>query len=103
LDGVLTRNWMIMKPTVTRLAVTAVLLLVGSVAVSAQQPGRVPRVGVLRRGNPPPGDFGHREAFEGGLRDLGWTPGPTSSSSTGSPKANLNACPNWQPSWFASP
>jgi hypothetical protein len=55
--------------------VTTVLLLVGSVAVSAQQPGKVPRVGVLRPGNPPPGDFGHREAFEGGLRDLGWTPG----------------------------
>jgi putative ABC transport system substrate-binding protein len=30
---------------------------------------------VLRPGNPPPGDFGHREAFEAGLRDLGWTPG----------------------------
>ena len=41
----------------------------------AQQPGKIPRVGVLRPGNPPPGDFGHREAFEGGLRDLGWTPG----------------------------
>jgi putative ABC transport system substrate-binding protein len=30
---------------------------------------------VLRPGNPPPGDFGQREAFERGLRDLGWTPG----------------------------
>jgi putative ABC transport system substrate-binding protein len=30
---------------------------------------------MLRPGNPPPGDLGHREAFERGLRDLGWTPG----------------------------
>lgn len=64
-----------MKLTVTRLAAAAVLLLAGSVAVSAQQPAKIPRVGVLRPGNPPPGDFGQREAFERGLRDLGWTPG----------------------------
>jgi putative ABC transport system substrate-binding protein len=66
---------MVVKSTVTRLVATAVLLLVGSVAVPAQQPGKVPRVGVLRPGNPPPGDFGHREAFEAGLRELSWTPG----------------------------
>ena len=41
----------------------------------AQRPAKIPRVGVLRPGNPPPGDLGHREAFEGGLRALGWTPG----------------------------
>jgi len=39
-------------------------------AAEAQQPSKVPRVGVLRSV-----DFGQREAFEGGLRDLGWTPG----------------------------
>jgi ABC-type uncharacterized transport system substrate-binding protein len=66
---------MVVKSTAIRLVATAVLLLVGSVAVSAQQPGKISRVGVLRPGDPPPGDFGHREAFEGGLRDLGWTPG----------------------------
>lgn len=66
---------MLVKSTVTRLVAAAVLLLVGSVAVPAQQSGKIPRVGVLRPGNPPPGDFGHRVAFEGGLRDLGWTPG----------------------------
>src|SRR5215472_10671720 len=44
-------------------------------ATQAQQAAKVPRVGVLRPGNPPPGDFGQREALEGGLRDLGWTPG----------------------------
>ena len=36
---------------------------------------KISRVGVLRPGTPPPGDFGHPEAFERGLRDLGWTPG----------------------------
>ena len=44
-------------------------------AAGGQQSGKIPRVGVLRPGNPPPGDFGHRGAFEGGLRDLGWMPG----------------------------
>jgi putative ABC transport system substrate-binding protein len=41
----------------------------------AQQRAKIPRVGVIRPGDPPPGDFGHQKAFEGGLRDLGWTPG----------------------------
>lgn len=45
------------------------------VAVAAQQSPKNPRVGVLRPGNPPPGDLGQRKAFEDGLRDLGWTPG----------------------------
>jgi putative tryptophan/tyrosine transport system substrate-binding protein len=75
LDGMPAQKWMVVKSTVTRLVASGVLLLVGSVAVPAQQPGKIPRVGVLRPGNPPPGDFGHREAFEGGLRDVGWTPG----------------------------
>ena len=67
---------MVVKPTLTRLAAAAaVLLLAGSVAAQAQPRGTIPHVGVLRPGNPPPGEFGQREAFEGGLRDLGWTPG----------------------------
>ena len=49
--------------------------LAAPLATGAQQAAKVPRVGVLRPGNPPPGNFGQREAFEGGLRDLGWTPG----------------------------
>ena len=52
-----------------------VAILAASVGAQAQQPGRIPRVGVLRPGDPPPEDFGQREAFEGGLRDLGWTVG----------------------------
>ena len=58
-----------------RFVAIGLLASFASVAVEAQQPGKVPRVGVLRPGNPPPGDFGHREAFEGGLRELGWKPG----------------------------
>ncbi len=53
----------------------AMLILSAPLAAHAQPPAKIPRVGVLRPGNPPPGDLGHREAFEGGLRDLGWTPG----------------------------
>src|SRR3989442_7489910 len=70
-----TWNWKVVKAAVTRLAPAVVLLLAGSVDVPAQQPAMIPRVGVLRPGNPPPGDFGQREAFERGLRDLGWTLG----------------------------
>src|SRR5712691_1609661 len=67
---------MVVKSTLTRLAAAAaVLLLAGSIAAQARPLGTIPRVGVLRPGNPPPGDFGQQEAFEGGLRDLGWTPG----------------------------
>jgi putative ABC transport system substrate-binding protein len=50
-------------------------LLAAPLGAKAQPAGGIPRIGVLRPGNPPPGDFGHREAFEGGLRELGWRPG----------------------------
>lgn len=66
---------MIVTSTLGRVLVAVVLLLAGSVGAQAQQPGKIPRVGVLRPGNPPPGDLGQRDAFERGLRDLGWTPG----------------------------
>jgi putative ABC transport system substrate-binding protein len=46
-------------------------------STEAQPAAKIARIGVLRPGTPPPGDFGHREALEGGLRDLGWTPGTT--------------------------
>jgi putative ABC transport system substrate-binding protein len=50
-------------------------LLAAPLAAEAQ-PAKVPRVGVLSPGNPPPGDaFHQRELFEAGLRELGWTPG----------------------------
>ena len=42
----------------------------------AQQASKVPLVGVLSPGNPPPADaFHQRERFEAGLRELGWLPG----------------------------
>ena len=45
-------------------------------AVRAQQAAKVPRVGVLSPGNPPPGDaFRQRERFEARLNELGWKPG----------------------------
>src|SRR5262245_28792881 len=55
-----------------------VVLLVAPCAVAPQPAARVPRVGVLSPGKPPPDDaFHQRERFEAGLRDLGWTPGAT--------------------------
>jgi putative ABC transport system substrate-binding protein len=60
----------------TRMAVALLALApLAPLAAEAQSLGTIPRIGVLRPGNPPPGDLGQREAFEGGLRDLGWTPG----------------------------
>ena len=45
-------------------------------AARAQQAAKVPRVGVLSPGNPPPGDaFRQRERFEARLNELGWRPG----------------------------
>ncbi len=58
-----------------RAFLSALGLLAAPLGAWAQSTGKLPRVGVLRPGNPPPGDFGHRESFEGGLRDLGWRPG----------------------------
>jgi ABC-type uncharacterized transport system substrate-binding protein len=53
-------------------------VLVALRGVEAQQAGKVPRVGVLSPGYPPPDDpFDQRTMFEGGLRDLGWNPGVT--------------------------
>jgi hypothetical protein len=63
--------------TIAFLVSLTVFLLATPLAAEAQQVAKIPRVGVLRPGNPPPGDLGQREAFEGGLRDLGWTPGTT--------------------------
>jgi putative ABC transport system substrate-binding protein len=47
-------------------------------AAKAQQAGKVPRVGVLSPGKPPPDDaFHQRDHFEAGLRQLGWKPAST--------------------------
>ena len=60
------------------LAVGLVLSLLVPMASEAQQPGRIPRIGVLTPGNPPPRDpFHQRESFEDGLCELGWMPGTT--------------------------
>ena len=51
-------------------------LLAVPLAVEGQHTGKLPRVGVLSPGAPPPGDaFRQRELFEAGLREVGWTPG----------------------------
>jgi hypothetical protein len=55
----------------TLLASGVAFLAVRSTA-EAQTAEKIPTVGVLRPGNPPPADFGQREAFELGLRHLGW-------------------------------
>jgi putative ABC transport system substrate-binding protein len=53
-----------------REALAALLCLVGS--ASAQQPGKVYRVGVLRPGSAKEPAWVQREPFERGLRELGW-------------------------------
>ena len=50
--------------------------IAGPFAAAAQQARKVPRVGVLSPGDPPPRDaFRQQERFEAGLRELGWQPG----------------------------
>src|SRR5262245_60969955 len=56
--------------------VTLCLILAPLAGEAQQTPGKVPRVGVLSPGKPPPDDaFHQRDRFEAGLRELGWTPG----------------------------
>src|SRR5262249_44466177 len=57
--------------------VVILCVILAPLAGEAQQtPGKVPRVGVLSPGKPPPDDaFHQRDRFEAGLRELGWTPG----------------------------
>lgn len=63
------------KGTLSRTAALALGIVLTALAAGAQQ-AKVPRVGVLSPGNPPPGDpIRQREAFESGLRELGWAPG----------------------------
>ncbi len=61
--------------TVLALVAVAFGLLAAPLAAEAQQPGKVPRVGVLtpQKSTEPP--TLQREPFERGLRELGWTPG----------------------------
>src|SRR5262245_39755248 len=57
--------------------VVILCVILAPLAGEAQQtPGKVPRVGVLSPGKPPPDDaFHQRDRFEAGLRELGWRPG----------------------------
>ena len=58
------------------LLTTGAALLADQTPASAQQDRRIPSVGVLSPGNPPPGDaFRQAERFEEGLVALGWRPG----------------------------
>jgi putative tryptophan/tyrosine transport system substrate-binding protein len=65
--------------TIVRAALAAILaigLLAAPLCLEAQQAAKVPRVGVLSPGKPPPDDaFHQRERFEAGLRELGWALG----------------------------
>jgi putative ABC transport system substrate-binding protein len=56
-------------------ALAAATLLTAPLAAEAQGSGRVPRVGVLFTGSPPPESVRGVEAFRAGLRDLGYVEG----------------------------
>ena len=57
-------------PTILFLALLASLVSVSSQVVEAQQTKKVPRIGILRAGAPPPSGF--PDEFLQGLRDLGY-------------------------------
>jgi putative ABC transport system substrate-binding protein len=50
-------------------------MLVVPRAAAAQTPAKVPRIGVLSPGSPPPGPDPNLDAFRQGLRDLGYVEG----------------------------
>ena len=52
----------------------ALIILAAPAAADAQQPGKIPRVGLLRPGSPPDP---YVDAFRQGLRDLGYVEGQT--------------------------
>jgi len=75
------------------------LLAVGAwpVVARAQQPTKVPRVGVLLVSGPEPlGPF--REA----LRDLGYAEGKNIQIEVRSAQSQILAFPNWRRNWFAA-
>jgi putative ABC transport system substrate-binding protein len=61
--------------TIARIVILSLAILLAPLAANAQQPVKVPRVGVLspQKSTEPP--IVQREPFERGLRELGWTPG----------------------------
>ena len=61
-----------MNNKIVTLALGALLFALCLSAEAQQQPGKVPRIGFLRRAAPEPADF---EAFRQGLRDLGYFEG----------------------------
>ena len=58
--------------TIGLISILALGLLVGPLTVEAQQAGKMPRIGYLRRSA---GPSANTEAFLQGLRDLGWIEG----------------------------
>jgi putative ABC transport system substrate-binding protein len=65
-----------MRPTVTGvIIVVAVLLLAVPLAVEAQTPAQVPRIGYFWPSHPLSNTSPRLEAFRQGLRDLGWVEG----------------------------
>src|SRR5712692_2678713 len=61
---------MVMRFTVTRLAIAVTLLLLAAPLAAGAQPAKAPRVGLLGLGSAEPSPF--FEAFRQGLRDRGW-------------------------------
>jgi putative tryptophan/tyrosine transport system substrate-binding protein len=63
-----------LSATLFALSFIGSLLLAFTLPVQAQQPAKIPRVGVLRPGSPPDP---YVDAFRQGLRDLGYVEGKT--------------------------
>src|SRR5215510_16620965 len=64
--------------TVGRVVTLALAVLVAPLVAAAQQPAKVPRIGVLSPGLPPAAlDWKQRSLFWQGLRALGWVEGQT--------------------------
>ena len=78
-----------------------VILAICGARAEAQQPARIPRIGILIA--PSASSFSARvEAFRQRLRELGYVEGKTLSLSTDMQKGNSNGCLTLQPSWSVS-
>jgi hypothetical protein len=58
-----------------RFVTLALAIFVLPVGTVAQAPSRVPTVGILSAAPSVPATAAYREAFERGLKELGWIPG----------------------------
>jgi hypothetical protein len=91
-----------MKNAVALPILVAAMLLCVALTAKAQQPARIPRIGILITGGSLSFNSARVEALRQRLREHGYVEGKTLSSSTDMQKGNANGCLTLQPNWSVS-